>query len=323
MEGISENTRIAQTQLISRIPKTQQGHHDTDAYEMISNLPILPHSEVFNTYGETLTNAQLLAQYGFVLDANENDSITWEINELRDFAGAYSARFSDPACCGHVDRLMEVWRGIIQIWPDDARWLHSDLVYSLGTTARMDTETTLLQADNGHGPDLVLELNGDARIAHHLWIYCAVLGLDSVESGRERFNAGTLPKSLGPELDNTVGVLGQVADLQVAIEAGRPDEDGGVYISEQDKMLPGGAFTDRDIPDPAVRRSLTLPTDKQRDPSLYSRHRETLLAVLSRTIHTVESLCNSRKDCIGKKGADSKSIQELGEFVDVSRVVGI
>lgn len=49
---------------------------------MVSNTDIPPHSEVFNTYGETLTNAQLLVQYGFILDVNENDHISWQYDNL-------------------------------------------------------------------------------------------------------------------------------------------------------------------------------------------------------------------------------------------------
>jgi hypothetical protein len=55
-----------------------------DTYEMVTNLPIAPSSssnEIFNTYGETLTNAQLLCRYGFVLlegeDVNENDEVAF------------------------------------------------------------------------------------------------------------------------------------------------------------------------------------------------------------------------------------------------------
>ncbi|KAF4588307.1 hypothetical protein EYR38_010274 [Pleurotus pulmonarius] len=62
-----------------------QNHYDS-CYEMVANSPIPRHSEVFNTYGETLGNAALLARYGFVLDVNENDCITWSMEELTDDA---------------------------------------------------------------------------------------------------------------------------------------------------------------------------------------------------------------------------------------------
>lgn len=54
--------------------------------DMVTRAPILPFSEVFNTYGEHLTNAQLLAHYGFVLDVNENDVTSWDDASLCRFA---------------------------------------------------------------------------------------------------------------------------------------------------------------------------------------------------------------------------------------------
>jgi SET domain-containing protein 6 len=60
-------------------------HHDHEhdnCYEMVSNTGIAPNSEVFNTFGETLTNSQLLNQYGFVLDVNENDRLLWSAQEI-------------------------------------------------------------------------------------------------------------------------------------------------------------------------------------------------------------------------------------------------
>ncbi|RXW22374.1 hypothetical protein EST38_g3487 [Candolleomyces aberdarensis] len=53
-------------------------------YEMVANAPIPPLSEVYNTYGETLSNAELLCQHGFVLEANGNDTLTWTVEEILD-----------------------------------------------------------------------------------------------------------------------------------------------------------------------------------------------------------------------------------------------
>jgi hypothetical protein len=57
------------------------------AYEMVTNAVILPGTEVFNTYGNSLSNAQLLARYGFMLpEGNEgNDGVRWRIADLRTF----------------------------------------------------------------------------------------------------------------------------------------------------------------------------------------------------------------------------------------------
>lgn len=49
---------------------------------MVSNSVVPPQSEVFNTYGEHLTNAQLLDQYGFLLDINDNDRLSWSLGDL-------------------------------------------------------------------------------------------------------------------------------------------------------------------------------------------------------------------------------------------------
>jgi hypothetical protein len=49
---------------------------------MVSNAEIQPYEEVFNTYGEGLCNAQLLVQYGFILDPNDNDVLNFDTNEI-------------------------------------------------------------------------------------------------------------------------------------------------------------------------------------------------------------------------------------------------
>jgi len=51
-------------------------------YEIVSDIYIPPLTEIFNTYGDDLTNAQLLSQYGFVLDMNDNDRVSWTATEI-------------------------------------------------------------------------------------------------------------------------------------------------------------------------------------------------------------------------------------------------
>jgi hypothetical protein len=51
-------------------------------YDMVTNTGVPPGEEVFNTYGETLNNAQLLCQYGFQLDINDNDLVTFSDDQL-------------------------------------------------------------------------------------------------------------------------------------------------------------------------------------------------------------------------------------------------
>jgi SET domain-containing protein 6 len=65
----------------SRFTQWTEGAHDL-YYEMVSNAEIQPHEEVFNTYGEGLSNARLLVQYGFILDPNDNDILNFDTNEI-------------------------------------------------------------------------------------------------------------------------------------------------------------------------------------------------------------------------------------------------
>lgn len=57
-------------------------HYNVDTCEMVTNDVVYPFSEIYNTYGDELTNAQLLIRYGFLLDNNENDTIAWDKNEV-------------------------------------------------------------------------------------------------------------------------------------------------------------------------------------------------------------------------------------------------
>lgn len=42
---------------------------------MVMNASVPSGSEIFNSYGQNLSNSELLVQYGFVLDVNENDRV--------------------------------------------------------------------------------------------------------------------------------------------------------------------------------------------------------------------------------------------------------
>ncbi|KAI0255800.1 hypothetical protein BJV78DRAFT_573877 [Lactifluus subvellereus] len=94
--------------------------------EMVVNAAIAPGEEVFNTYGARLSNAELLVRYGFVLDANDNDILTWTIEEIWGAAGAALAdsqprRWDNEASYG-------VCMEILRDWQYDAGWAESELV---------------------------------------------------------------------------------------------------------------------------------------------------------------------------------------------------
>lgn len=158
---------------------------------MVSNLPIPPHAEVFNTYGERLTNAQLLARYGFVLEGNDNDTITFAPEDIRELRSSFSA--AEDAFVGMV-------RDALQRWPRYAGWSKSNLVYQpyqdATATARTVSPESVVERGVDGGPagktaPLHMCMNSDAKISHTFWVCAALLALDmtptpGTEQGGER-----------------------------------------------------------------------------------------------------------------------------------------
>ena len=127
--------------------------------EMVVNAAITPGSEIFNTYGSKLTNAELLVRYGFILDANDNDILTWTVEEILDAAGAtlddlQPRRWDDYT---GYSACMEILRD----WEYDAGWAESELV--------IDTE----RSDNRNP----LYMTADGVLSHKLWLAIAVATL--------------------------------------------------------------------------------------------------------------------------------------------------
>ena len=127
--------------------------------EMVVNAAIAPGTEVFNTYGAKLSNAELLVRYGFILDANDNDTLTWTIDEIWDAAGAtlydlLPRRWDDHASYG---ACMEILRD----WQYDAGWADSELV--------IDTEPS-----ENITP---LYVTAEGVLSHKLWSAIAVATL--------------------------------------------------------------------------------------------------------------------------------------------------
>ena len=116
-------------------------------YEMVSNTCIPPLTEVFNTYGDDLTNAQLLSQYGFILDMNDNDRVSWTASEVLHILA--------PGQCtdGDLEEFLTHLRQAVPLIPTDhVLFEHSQLVY--------------------FNPLMIDEfcLNSEGKISHHLWI---------------------------------------------------------------------------------------------------------------------------------------------------------
>lgn len=131
-------------------------------------MAIPPYSEVFNTYGEDMTNAQLLAEYGFALDGNDNDCITWDWEDLCECTRRSQSR--------DWDAFMEVYAGVVKGWGEEPTlWEDSGLVYCPSLTGCASPGRHLPERGGRGG---VLCLDSDGRISHQLWIYCALSGMD-------------------------------------------------------------------------------------------------------------------------------------------------
>ena len=129
-------------------------------YEMVSNTFIPPLTEVFNTYGDDLTNAQLLSQYGFILDMNDNDRVSWTATEV--------LRILAPGQC--TDRDLEEFlthlRQAVPLIPTNhVLFEHSQLVYL--------------------NPLTIDEfcLNSEGKMSHHLWILLLLIASRAVRLG--------------------------------------------------------------------------------------------------------------------------------------------
>ena len=126
---------------------------------MVSNTCIPPLTEIFNTYGEDLTNAQLLSQYGFILDMNDNDRVSWTAAEV--------LRILIPDRCddSELKEFLTDLREALPLIPlDHALFEHSQLVR--------------------FNPLTIDEfcVNSEGKISHHLWILLLFLACRAMRS---------------------------------------------------------------------------------------------------------------------------------------------
>ncbi|KAF8806667.1 SET domain-containing protein [Phlegmacium glaucopus] len=150
-------------------------------YEMVSNACIPPLTEIFNTYGDDLTNAQLLTQYGFTLDINDNDRVSW--------TAAEALHILTPVLLteGDLKEFLTHLRQALPLIPGDhPLFEHSQLVYFNPLT--LDEFC----------------INDEGKVSHYLWILLALLAC----------------RALGLCLSVDVGaILRRLLDLQLDLES--------------------------------------------------------------------------------------------------------
>ncbi|PFH50462.1 hypothetical protein AMATHDRAFT_47880 [Amanita thiersii Skay4041] len=182
----------------SVVPFVVDNDDQDHGYHMVTNTAIPPDAEVYNTYGETLTNAQLLTQYGFILEVNDNDVLAWEMGDIIGCASSDCLRVS------------RVNNGLMQRYWSELCQLDWTIM----------AETSLIYTDNsertkGGG----FTVNGDGKVSHHLWLAMAVL---SLSQGFER---------VCEDIETIVNRLRNLVNTQIMLESHLEVEDEEVEIS--------------------------------------------------------------------------------------------
>lgn len=120
---------------------------EDDPCEMVTVEGISAGQEVFNTYGE-LSNAQLLAFYGFALEANKYDRITFAFDDVARLAP------SPPPS----STIAEEWASLNKLWHSAER---EDEAQEEG----LEEDTLVVDGSSGH-----LYIDADARLSSSLWL---------------------------------------------------------------------------------------------------------------------------------------------------------
>lgn len=135
-----------------------------DTCDMVANLPISPNEEIFNSYEKGLTNAELLCQYGFILDVNENNLVTWSVDEL---------------LCDKPKETRHLWERLVTFWPNNPNWDDLQLVYNHRRSEDYEDGVPTLKRALWKP----LDINADGQISHQLWLLLYTLALPSVDIG--------------------------------------------------------------------------------------------------------------------------------------------
>ncbi|KJA28741.1 hypothetical protein HYPSUDRAFT_61592 [Hypholoma sublateritium FD-334 SS-4] len=172
-------------------------------YEMVSNTEIPPHTEIFNTYGEDLSNAQLLTQYGFILDVNDSDRLSWDIDDVLAITAL------TPGFSTHSRDLvtLDMEHIVASLSADHSIFGDSQLIYR--------------EVSDGNA----FSLNADGAVSYQLW--ALVFRICSLEVGLESHNGDTSKLlsavlTLQIELENMNNEGDSTDDEDEHMDAGEP-----------------------------------------------------------------------------------------------------
>ncbi|EPQ56414.1 hypothetical protein GLOTRDRAFT_138148 [Gloeophyllum trabeum ATCC 11539] len=273
--------------------------------DMVSNIPVIADTEVFNTYGERLSNASLLVRYGFMIEGNEWDSVAWTLEDVSSSLSGFDECPLLQATMGDnvSSDFIPSWSAILQRWEPRDTWTDSNLVFCsdfLGVSEMQDSHSSAgrkpLQSpaagegssagSRPHFEDLekMLSLNEDGKISHQLWVFCALAVLNQRE-GRRRLDV--LEK---------VDALTRLAVAQLDVET--------QIFEDCDDMV-----SDSDDPDTEVRASASVDRGP-RHPREQSPSKELLFQVGQ----TVERVCAYRLSKMQR--AANMSCSQVAEALD-------
>ncbi|KAI5834240.1 SET domain-containing protein [Schizophyllum commune Tattone D] len=153
-------------------------------FDMVTTTYVPPGTEVFNTYGETLTNAQLFLSYGFILTQNDNDHLSW-----------------DPA---EPDLLGPDAEGVLDLYRSALERLPAGFLAPLLQSELVEQNTNLTP----------FSITGEGMLNGSLWLLLAVQSL-MTEHRTSAFGE--------PTTESIVSRLPAVIATQLYMEAGDDD----------------------------------------------------------------------------------------------------
>lgn len=176
---------------------------------MVTNISIPRGAEVFNTYGANLSNAQLIHRYGFMLDNNDNDVVSWDTPALSLLLISMEEDM-DVDTVHDVRQKQQMFLDYLtDKWLQRPSWADSDIVVETWNTR----EGTLKYI-----------INADGNVSHGLWMWAAATALAQQRN-----------LEVGEEL---LQILNNMVEEQLRLEAHLTTD---VDISIDDEEKPGAS----------------------------------------------------------------------------------
>ncbi|KAJ1306806.1 hypothetical protein OPQ81_007792 [Rhizoctonia solani] len=169
-------------------PSLTEGKMDLEnTCDMVMNAPVSAGDEIFNSYDTNLPNSTLLARYGFILEGNEYDYVSWDATRL------------PPSMQGCTRAILE---GLAGIWTEELL-NDTSLVYdpwnTPGTSVHTDSTLYVRSSTEPH-----YRINSDGLVSVDLWTAAAMCSVKAAGGN----HLGPISKS----------PLKELARAQVAIE---------------------------------------------------------------------------------------------------------